>query len=458
MHDVIVIGARCAGAPTAMLLARKGYKVLLVDRGTFPSDIPHGHFIHRHGPRRLAHWGLLDRITATNCPAATSSIMDLGDFPLAASGLVVDGIALGYGPRRTVLDQVLVTAAVEAGAELRTGFTVDDFIVDGDRIAGIRGRTSGGGSTTESASIVVGADGRRSRLARFVEAPEYESAPTAACWYFSYWSGMPDPGVEIYFRRDAALFVFPTNDLLTGIFVGWPIHRLPIVRADIEGHFMASIDAIPSLSERVRAGRREEPFKGATDMPNFFRKPYGPGWALVGDAGCHKDPILALGVCDAFRDVDLLTDALDAGLSGRRPMGDVLHDYEQRRNEASMAEYRENLHLARFQPFPEETYRLRAALREDPDATKQFFLARQGMIPRESFFNRDNLQRLMALCCLLMLLLWPCSARAQARRRFGGRPAIAGRLCTVARIGNANATGDPFRRSRFPIRSTVRVA
>src|SRR5262245_4864213 len=198
MHDVIVIGARCAGAPTAMLLARQGYKVLLVDRGTFPSDIPHGHFIHRHGPRRLASWGLLDRITATNCPATTSSVMDLGDFPLAAAGLVVDGIALGYGPRRTVLDQVLVNAAVDAGAELRTGFTVEDFIVDGDRITGVRGRTSGGGPIGESASVIVGADGRRSRLARFLEAPEYASAPTAAGWYFSYWSGMHDPSVEIY--------------------------------------------------------------------------------------------------------------------------------------------------------------------------------------------------------------------------------------------------------------------
>ena len=135
-----------------------------------------------------------------------------------------------------------------------------------------------------------------------------------------------------------------------------------------------------------------------------------------GDAGCHKDPILALGVCDAFRDVDLLTDALDDGLSGRRPIGDALHDYERRRNEASIAEYRENLHLARFQPVPEETYRLRAALREDPEATRQFFLARQGMIPREAFFNPENLQRLLALCCLLMLLLLPCPARAQARQ------------------------------------------
>jgi flavin-dependent dehydrogenase len=396
MHDVIVVGARCAGAPTAMLLARQGYKVLLVDRATFPSDIPHGHFIHRGGPRQLARWGLLDRIGATNCPAVTASVIDLGDFPLVGTDLEVGGVPLGYGPRRTVLDRILVDAAAEAGVDLRLGFNVDDFTTDGDRITGIRGRTTGGAPVTERASVVVGADGRRSRLARFVGAPEYESAPTAACWYFSYWSGVAARGVEIYIRRDKAIFVFPTNDSLLGVFVGWPIDRLPAVRSDIEGHFMAAIDTIPSLAARVRAGRREEPFRGATDMPNFFRKPYGPGWALVGDAGLHKDPILALGLCDAFRDVELLVDALDDGLSGRRPIGDALHDYEQRRNDASIADFRENLRMAQFQPVPEETYRLRAALREDPEATRQFFLARQGMIPREAFFNPENLQRLMA--------------------------------------------------------------
>ena len=395
MHDVIVIGARCAGAPTAMLLARKGYQVLLVDRATFPSDIPHGHFIHRHGPRRLAQWGLIDRIVATNCPAVTSSVMDLGDFPLVGTDLEADGVALGYGPRRSVLDQVLVEAAVEAGAELRMAVSVEGFTTDGDRITGIRCRTSGGVQSVESATLIVGADGRRSRLAHFVGAPEYESYPTAACWYFSYWSGAAAHGVEIYIRRDKAIFVFPTNDSLLGVFVGWPIDRLPAVRGDIEGHFMAAIDTVPSLAERVRAARREEPFRGATDMPNFFRKPYGPGWALVGDAGLHKDPILALGLCDAFRDAELLVDALDDGLSGGRPIGDALHDYEQRRNDASIADFRENLRMAQFQPVPEETYRLRAALREDPEATRQFFLARQGMIPREAFFNPENLGQLL---------------------------------------------------------------
>jgi flavin-dependent dehydrogenase len=396
VNDVIVVGARCAGAPTAMLLARRGYKVLLVDRAAFPSDIPHGHFIHRHGPGRLADWGLLDRIVATNCPGVSSTVVDLGDFPLVSTGLEVNGIALGYGPRRAVLDRLLVEAAVESGVELRMDFNVESFLTDGDRVAGIRGRTGDGSPVSEPASVVVGADGRRSRLAAFVKAPEYESFPTAACWYFSYWSGVAPRGVEIYVRGDNAIFVFPTNDALTSVFVGWPIDRLPIVRRDLASHFMAAVDGIPSLSERLRAGRREEPFRGATDLPNFYRKPYGPGWALVGDAGCHKDPFLALGVCDAFRDAELLVNALDDGLSGRRSLEEALHDYEQRRNDASMADYRENLHMARFQPIPQDTFRLRAVLRDNPEATKQFFLARQEMIPRHTFFNPENLQRLMA--------------------------------------------------------------
>ena len=103
--DVIVVGARCAGASTAMLLARKGYRVLVVDRAQFPSDIPRGHFIHRHGPQRLNAWGLLDRVVATGCPAVTSMTADFGDFPLTGKDLVVDGVAFGYAPRRDKLDQ-----------------------------------------------------------------------------------------------------------------------------------------------------------------------------------------------------------------------------------------------------------------------------------------------------------------------------------------------------------------
>src|SRR5262245_40535741 len=126
MYDAIVIGARCAGASTAMLLARKGYRVLLLDRSRFPSDIAHGHFIHQDGPARLQRWGLLERITASNCPAVDSVVSDMGDFPLPGIDVSLDGLAFGYGPRRRVLDQILVEAAVAAGAQLRTGCSVED--------------------------------------------------------------------------------------------------------------------------------------------------------------------------------------------------------------------------------------------------------------------------------------------------------------------------------------------
>ena len=168
------------------------------------------------------------------------------------------------------------------------------------------------------------------------------------------------------------------------------------MRADIEGQFLAVLDQVPALAERVRSGRREERWRGATDVPNFLRKPSGPGWALVGDAGCHKDPFLALGVCDAFRDAELLVAALDDGLSGRHSLDLAMADYERCRNEATLADYRQNLHLARFQPLPAEQAQLRAALRGNQEATNRFLMATEGMIPRDAFFNPANLQRLGA--------------------------------------------------------------
>lgn len=260
MYDVIVVGARCAGASTAMLLSRKGYRVLLLDRVSFPRDIPHGHFIHKHGPGRLHRWGLLRRITATNCPPVESVILDLGDFPLIGRELVVDGVAMGYGPRRNVLDKVLVDAAVESGAELRQRFVVEEFLADGERITGIRGHEIASGNlVTEHASMTVGADGRHSRLARAVGAPKYDACPALTCWYFSYWSGMPPMGLEIYQRGKAAILAFPTNDGLDAIFIAWPSADFESVRTDIEGSFMAVVDQVPELSERVKSGKTRWP-------------------------------------------------------------------------------------------------------------------------------------------------------------------------------------------------------
>jgi len=379
-YDAIVVGARCAGAATAMLLARRGLDVLLVDRARFPSEVPHGHYIRQHGPPRLAAWGLLDRVLATGAPAITSITMDLGDFPLTGRGLVVDGVPVGVAPRRAALDQVLIDAAIEAGAEFRDGFPVHDLMFEAGRVTGIRGR----GGLTERARVVIGADGRNSRVAKRVGASAYASHPTLACWYFAYWSGVAWEGLEMYLRGRRMIFAHPTNDGLVAVFVGWPIAELPAVRPDIEAQMMAVVDRVPDLSQRVRSGRREERIYGAAQLPNFLRKPYGPGWALVGDAGCHKDPARALGICDALRDAELLADSLTASLSGERAEAEALGEYERRRNEATMDDYEANLRAARFSPPAPEILQARAAARGNPHAMAQFCLAWEGRITRRT--------------------------------------------------------------------------
>ena len=373
-YDVIVVGARCAGASTAMLLARAGLDVLLVDRVRLPREIPQGHFIHRHGPQRLADWSLLEPMLATGCPPSTSITTDFGDFALSGKGLVVDGVPVGLGPRRAALDRVLAEAAVDAGAELRDGFAVRDLVYEGDRVAGVRGEPGG----TERGRFIVGADGKTSSVAKWVGAESYEGVPTLSCWYFSYWSGVHGEGLELYVRERRAIFAFPTNDELFAIFVAWPISELDTVRADPELRLRDAIDGVPEFAERVRRGRREERIYGAARLPNFLRKPYGPGWGLVGDAGCHKDPFLALGVCDAFRDAELLSAALADALSGERSEAEALAAFERRRNEATMADYRENLVQARLEPPPPDVLALRAELRGDQEATNRFYLAREG--------------------------------------------------------------------------------
>ena len=379
-YDAIVVGARCAGAAGAMLLARRGFDVLLVDRARFPSEIPHGHYIRRHGPQRLAAWGLLDRVLATGCPPITSMTIDLGDFPLTGYDLSVDGVPIGLGPRRSALDTVLIDAAIEAGVELRPRFPVAEVTSDGDRITGVRGP----GGVTERARVVIGADGRNSTIAKQVRAPAYAEQPTLTCWYFSYWSAVSGDGLEIIRTDRQLIFAFPTNEDLFAIFVGWPIDELSAVRSNVERQFMSVIDRVPRLSERVRMGQRAERFYGATQLPNFLRRPHGPGWALVGDAGCHKDPVRALGICDALRDADLLADSLSDALSGVRSEADALSHYERRRNHATLDEYRDNIRAARFTAPPAELTERRGAVRGDPGATSELCLAWEGHLQQQS--------------------------------------------------------------------------
>jgi len=386
MYDVIVVGARCAGSPLAMLLARKGYRVALVDRATFPSDVPHGHVILYRGVRFLRDWGLLERVEASNCPPMRRHTFDLGDFPLSGYPPAYNGTPGEIAPRRYVLDKLLVDAAIEAGAELREGCTVESLLWEGERVTGIRYQTPTGAIAEERARIVVGADGRHSRVARAVSATAYRERPSLTCGYYSYWSGVDSGGLEAHILpRPALALTFPTNDNLTCVAVQWPVVEFHAVRADIEKAFFAVLDLVPSLAARVRDGRREERFRGTADLQNFIRQASGPGWALAGDAGAHKDPLLATGISDAFTDAATLAEALDSGLSGREPLDVSLAAWGRQRDATILSSYESSYLAATFPPPSPELWRLRAAIRGNQTAIDAFLGVGRGTTTDEEF-------------------------------------------------------------------------
>ncbi|NJO81470.1 MAG: NAD(P)/FAD-dependent oxidoreductase [Blastochloris sp.] len=402
MYDVIVVGARCAGSPTAMLLARKGYRVLLVDKATFPSETLSTHMITVAGSAQLRRWGLLDHIEATNCPPVTKIMLDLsferfGSFTLVGFPPPVDdGFAAIYAPKRTLLDKILADAAVEAGAELREQFRVTELVQEGDKVVGIRGQTRGGNTITDHAHLVIGADGMRSLVAQSVDAPMYATTPAGTCGYYTYWDDVPVDSLEFYTRPDRTIVAFPTNDQQSAIFVEWTNKEFHTFRSDIEHNFVQTLEEIaPNLAARVHGGKRAHRFMGTADVPNFFRKPYGSGWALVGDAGLHKDPITAQGITDAFRDAELLSLAIDSGLSGQQPLDTALAGYEQQRNEAIMSLYEFICDRATLAPFPLEFQQVLAALQGNQDGIDRFFGVIQNTIPFREFFSPGNLIQIL---------------------------------------------------------------
>jgi flavin-dependent dehydrogenase len=389
-YDAIVVGARCAGSPTALLLARNGYRVLVVDRATFPSDTISTHQIHRPGVEALERWGLLERVVASGAPPIDTYLVDFGAFALTGTP------GRAYAPRRTVLDEILVDAASEAGAEVREAFTVEGLVFEDDRVVGVRGHEQGGATVTERARVVVGADGRYSLVADAVTAEEYDTKPKLLASYYSYWSGMPMDGrFENWVRPYRGMAAWPTNDGLTLVIAGWPYREFEANRSDVERHFLETLDTAPEFAERVRAGTREERFVGAA-VPGYFRKPYGPGWALVGDAGYNTDYITAQGITDAFRHAELCADALHQTLSGERGFDDAMEEYRSTRDAQVKAMYELTAEFASLEPPPPELQQLLAAVAQSKEAMDEFARVLAGITSPAEFFSEANAGRILA--------------------------------------------------------------
>jgi 2-polyprenyl-6-methoxyphenol hydroxylase-like FAD-dependent oxidoreductase len=343
----------------------------------------------------LKRWGVLDRLLATACPPIDTYAFDFGPFTISGSP-GTDEAPVAYGPRRRILDKLLVNAASEAGAEVREGFTVEDVVIQDGRVTGIRGHGDGGRTVTEHARVVVGADGRHSLVARAVGPQQYNEKPRLLCGYYTYWSGLPMDGrFETYIRPDRGFAAWPTHDDLTLVIGGWPFAELEANRGDIEGNYLKMFEMAPAFADRVRAARREERFVG-TAVPNFFRRPYGPGWALVGDAGYNRDFITAQGMHDAFRDAELCATALDETFLGARPFEVAMEHYRAARDQQVLPMYEFTCEIATLEPPPPELQQLLAAVHGNQPAMDQFARVNAGVTSPAEFFSEENVARIMS--------------------------------------------------------------
>jgi flavin-dependent dehydrogenase len=392
MYDVIVVGARCAGSPTAMLYARAGRRVLLLDRSAFPSDIMSTNYIHQPGVARLDRWGLLDQVRASGCPPLETMVYEVADVRLEGCGSGIDGHHAAYAPRRRLLDEILVRGAEAAGVELREECTVTGLLRDATgRVTGVEGRHRGR-VFREEAALVVGADGMRSTVARLADAPYTVRDPRMTCAYYAYWEDVP-AHFELYEGPGRWVGAVPTNDNATLVATYFPQDRFAEVRKDAEQIYLDTVrSTAPALWERMAGKRRTERLRGTGEQRNFFRQAHGPGWALVGDAAHHKDSISARGISDAFFEAESLVAHTSGVLDSPAALGEGLAQYAAE-CERSLAEgYQATLIVARLEA-KEQRLALLRAVQSDPALTETYFDTVAGIRPVKALYTPE----LMAL-------------------------------------------------------------
>lgn len=312
-YDAVVIGARCAGASTAMLLARAGARVLIVDRDRAPWDTLSTHALMRPAVSLLHDWGLLDRIADEGTPVVRRTQFNYGpeciDIPVRADG-DIEGL---YAPRRWLLDTVLRDAAVAAGAELQLGTALTSLFRDSNgRISGAELRGPDGKSHVVSADVIIGADGRQSSMAKAVDARVLAYSDLCSATQYTYVDGVRNNGYRWYFGDKVAAGLIPTTNGQHCLFTSCAPEAFGAwFREDAYAGMMRMLGIWePELVRDLSSQGPAERIRRYAGAPGHIRDCAGPGWALVGDAGYFKDPATAHGITDAFLDADRLARSL----------------------------------------------------------------------------------------------------------------------------------------------------
>lgn len=396
--DVVVVGARCAGSPTAMRLANMGHKVLLLDRADFPSGTHSTHYIHQAGIIQLAEWGLLDEIRSCGAPEIKRMEYRNEGMNLYGWADPVAGIGSIYNPRRVVLDEILVKAAVAAGVELITGFTVTGLLPSEDGgVGGVEGTFTDGTTKSFTARMVVGADGTYSAVARLVGAEKYNVRPAAGFTYWNYFHGLDWEMSQHKTGMNRRWYgAWPTNDG-TSVAVILTNDQHDEFRKDPEENFLKIIEEIePEKGKQIReVGVPEGRMHRMKYAENFYRESSGHGWALVGDAGYHKDPITGWGMTDAFLQAEGLASAVHAGLSGEASMKDATDQFVASRDEMTEPMYDYTTTVAQMD-LPLYFRSIIKACSRSQEWTNKMLGVVAGIVDGGEVFEPENLSRLYA--------------------------------------------------------------
>ena len=379
-YDALIVGARAAGASLALLLARQGRQVLLVDRDRFPSDTMSTHFMNFGAVGALRRLGVLDDMLDAGFRRITRHRTWLDDCSLEVPAGPPGAYSLA--PRRDVLDSTLIRHAVEAGVQFAERTRADALVLEAGRVVGATLQAIGGERREVKARVVIGADGKASKVAEWVGAERYHAVPALRPAYYAYLHGIAPQGetaVELWFGGDQIVFSFPMRPDEDCIAIEMQPADFDAFRADPKAAYMERLRALPGLAPRLAHAELEGKVQGVRGIDNQFRKPFGPGWALSGDAAYLKDPATGSGIGDALEQSFMLSKALGTWFDGA-PWEETMSAFQSQRDEAFLPAYRMTLDAvaARDQP-PEHLNPLRAAALS-PFTGRQILAALPGLL------------------------------------------------------------------------------
>ena len=397
-YDAVIVGGRVAGASLALLLGQRGHRILLIDRDPFPSDTLSTHYMGPPAVALLRRVGVLDDVEATGLRRITRMRSYVHDCLFEGPVGPPDTYALA--PRRDRFDAVLVEHAVRRGnVEFHDRTRAERLIEEDGRVVGAVVRRAGDSPREVRARVIVGADGKHSQVAEWVRAPSYEAVAGLRPGYYAYFHGVAplgEPTVELFFQDNQIGFIFPMEPGVDCLAIEAQPEDFEEFRRAPATVLVERFKRLPGMAARLAGAELDGSALGMRGIDNYFRKPFGPGWVLTGDAAYCKDPSTGLGMGDALAQALLLDGALDAVLKGA-DWESTLAEFQRQRDEAMMPLYRATLAYTQAAETPPDSLAWLRTVFSLPSCLRMLAaafpvaVAAPGVLPPPTFKNLEKM-------------------------------------------------------------------